>query len=82
MGYGKDEKFWYYGGSLKSLIFSGRFTISGELPKALQFAGLRGGLTKKMGVVLLRGVDTLMHTVKWNQMFYLLGNCHTNVTIN
>ena len=49
---------------------------------ALQFAGLRGGLTKKMGVVFFRGVDTLMHTVKWNEMFYLLGNCHTNVIIN
>ena len=37
-----------------------------------QFAYLRvgGGLAKKEGVVFLRGVDTLMHTIsKWMQGF-------------
>ena len=37
-----------------------------ELPKKGglgQFAGLRGGLAKKRGVMFLRGADTPMHTM-------------------
>ena len=40
---------------------------SGELPKKdgglREFADLEGGLTKKEGVMFLRGVDTQMHTM-------------------
>ena len=54
---GKDEKFWHYGGSLKSLIFSGRFTISGELPKKGGFTvcTFKRGLSKKDGGGVLEG---------------------------
>ena len=84
MGCGTDEKFWYYGGSLKSLIFSGRFTISGELLKKGGFTVcmFKRGLSKKDGVVFLSGVDTLMYTMKWNEIYSLFGNCYTNVIMN
>ena len=56
----KDEKFEYYWGSLKNLIFRERFDekpiYRGELPKKGggrgglgQFADLKGGLDKKDG---------------------------------
>ena len=58
----KDGKF-KYGGSLKNLVFRGEVPEKPiyrvELPKkgVGQFPDLRGSLTKKVGVVFLRGVD-------------------------
>ena len=59
----KDEKFQYYGGSLKNPIFRGftkkQYNVGG-LPKKgggdlEQFANLRGGLEEKKGLMFLRG---------------------------
>ena len=67
----KDEKLYYYGGSLKNPTFRERIhekpIHAGELSKKRgglgQFADLKGGLGKKRGGVFERGVDTPMKTM-------------------
>ena len=57
----KNQKFQYYGDSLKNPIFRGgswKAMYRGKLPEkggVGQFANLRGGVGKKEGVVFLRG---------------------------
>ena len=66
MGWGyKDEKFWYYGGSLKNLIFVGGDGVHEKLI-CREKLHKKGGLAKKRRV-FLSGAGTPMYT-----MFHLL----------